>query len=88
MTLMSGTLEICVRTLRTDERCRTRRPARLFFMLEVHGQQGAIGHAGACSPHHREAGFGATGHVVLRSPPNGSGASGHMAAPEPTLAGR
>jgi hypothetical protein len=52
-------------------------------MLEARVPQGTAGRVVARSPPSREAGFRAVGHVALRSPPNGSGATVHMAAPEP-----
>jgi hypothetical protein len=76
MVLMLGVLETCVHAFGICEPCHTGRPARLFFVLEAHGLQGATGRVGARSPPRREAGSGATGHVV------------HMVALEPFSPGR
>jgi hypothetical protein len=47
MTLMSGALETCVRTLGICVPSYTGMHATLFFMLEACGPQGAIGHVTA-----------------------------------------
>jgi hypothetical protein len=87
MALISGALETFVHALGTYETSCTVRPARLFFMLEAHGTQRTIERVAAQSPTRREAGFGATTHVALRSPPSRSGAMVHVAAPEPFSSG-
>jgi hypothetical protein len=48
--LMSGALEMCVRALGTCVPHCTGRLARLFFMLEARGPQGATGHVAASEP--------------------------------------
>jgi hypothetical protein len=50
MALTSGALETCVRALGTYVPSYTGRPARLLFMLEAHGPQGATGHVASLEP--------------------------------------
>jgi uncharacterized protein YqgV (UPF0045/DUF77 family) len=50
MTLMSGVLETCMRVLGTCVSSCTSKSARLFFMLEIRGSQGAVGHVAASDP--------------------------------------
>jgi hypothetical protein len=48
--LMLGALKICTHALRKFVASCTDRTARLLFMLESHGPQGAIGHVAAPEP--------------------------------------
>jgi hypothetical protein len=86
--LTSGALETCTHTLGTCKPSYTGMSARLFFMLEVHSPQRAIGRVAAQSPPHREAGSRAAGHAAHRSPPSGSRSMVHVVTSEPFLLGR
>jgi hypothetical protein len=88
MALTPCALEMCTRSLGTDEPYCTGRPARPFFMLEARGPHGTAGRAGAQSLPRREVGFRDIGHVAHQSPPHGSGATAHVAASEPFSPGR
>jgi uncharacterized protein YqgV (UPF0045/DUF77 family) len=92
MTLMSGVLETCMRVLGTCVPSYTNKSARLFFMLEIRGSQGVAGHVAASDPpqpggevqrHRTRGSAGAHLSREVRS-----GAIGHVAALEPTSAGR
>jgi hypothetical protein len=87
MALMSGDLETCAHALGTYEPSYTGMHVRLSFILEAHGPLGTAGRMAARSPPSREAGSGAAGHAVHRSPPSGSGAMVHVATPEPFSSG-
>jgi hypothetical protein len=50
MAQMSDALETCARVLGTCVPSYRGKPARLFFMLEAHGPQGATGHVAASKP--------------------------------------
>jgi hypothetical protein len=86
--LMPSALEMCASALGTCGPSCTSRPTRLFFLHEARGPQGTTGRVAARSPPSREAGSKAVGHMVLRSPPSGSGATVHMVVPEPFSLGR
>jgi hypothetical protein len=73
MALASGALETCTPALGTCKPCCTGKSARLFFILEARDSQGTARRVAAQSPPHGEAGSEATLHV---------------AASEPTSAGR
>jgi hypothetical protein len=92
MALTSGALEMCTRALGTCVARYTDKPARLFFMLEARGPQGAMGHVQRQSPpqvrgevrsHKTRGSTGAHLGWEVRSR-----AVGHVAVPEPTSAGR
>jgi hypothetical protein len=87
MVLTSGALETCTRALGTCELSCTGRPARLFFMFEICSPQGTAGRMIAQSPPYSEVGYGATGHVMHRSPPTRSRATIHVVEPDPSLQG-
>jgi hypothetical protein len=57
-------------------------------MLKARGLQRTAGRVAARSPPRREAGYGAAGHAAHQSPPNGSGATVHVATSELFLSGR
>jgi hypothetical protein len=50
MALMLGALKMCVHVLKTCVPSCTGRHARLFFMLEARGPQGATGYMAAPEP--------------------------------------
>jgi hypothetical protein len=79
---------MCARALGTGGRCHIDKPARAFFMFVARGPQGTAGRMTARSPPNREAGSGRAGHAAYRSPPSTSGATVHVAVPEPFLLGR
>jgi hypothetical protein len=92
MALTLGALETCVCALETREPSCIDMPTRFFFMLEARGPQGTAGRVAAPEPS-RQGGRvwshmtrGGTG--ALPSREAGSGATGNVAASEPTLAGR
>jgi hypothetical protein len=88
LALTSGALKTCACALGTCVSSCTGRSAKLFFMLEAHGPQGAAGHvvvpeptlAGSRGPSHRICGS-AEAHLNWEAR---FGAVGHVAASEPT----
>jgi hypothetical protein len=83
-----GALETCARALGACGSSCIGRPASLFFILEVRGSQGTVGHKTARSPPNREGGSGSIRHVAHRSPLSGSRAMVHVVVLEPTLVER
>jgi hypothetical protein len=92
MALTSGTLETRLRALETREPNCIGRPARFFFMLEARGPQGTIGCVAASEPT-RHGGMVRCRRTrddteALPSREVASGATGHVAALEPTMVWR
>jgi hypothetical protein len=92
MALTSGALKTCVRALETCEPSYIGRLARVFFMLEVRGPQGTAGRVVAPEPSWQggrvQSCRARSGTGALPNSEEGSEAMVHVAAPEPSLAGR
>jgi hypothetical protein len=92
MALNSDALKTCMCALETSEPSCLDRPAMFFFMLEARNPQGIAGCVAALEPS-RHGGrvrsrWSRGGSGALPSREAGSRAMVHVAAPEPSLAGR